>query len=156
MLPDDGHRAPVPRWGRPLLKPCTDSEAHNDQQKSAQVGEDGSPFARVIALTTSPTTHQLALASLRQELETTRHQVAELEGLLAELPTIFERKFQQQLLPVEHQHRLLMEENLHLREQAHYVLQGAPESEKPQLPFSGRLGFLSRRLLGGRDENKVA
>ena len=108
----------------------------------------------MIALTPSPTTHQLALASLREELEATRHRVAELEGLLVELPTIFERKFQQQLLPVERQHRLLMEENLHLREQAHYVLQGAPE--KPLLPLTGRLGFLSRRLLDSRDEKAAA
>jgi hypothetical protein len=156
MVPDDGHRAPVPRWARPLLKACPSREAHSDQRESAQVGEDGSPFGRVTALTTPPSAHQLALTSLRQELETTRHQVAELEGLLAELPTIFERKFQQQLKPVEHQHRLLMEENLHLRDQARYVLQGGPESEKPQLPFSGRLGFLSRRLLGGRDQDAVA
>ena len=110
----------------------------------------------MIALTPSPTTHQLALASLREELEATRHRVAELEGLLVELPTIFERKFQQQLLPVERQHRLLMEENRHLREQAHYVLQGAPEIEKPLLPLTGRLGFLSRRLLDGRDEKAAA
>ena len=98
----------------------------------------------------------IALASLREELEATRHRVAELEGLLVELPTIFERKFQQQLLPVERQHRLLMEENLHLREQAHYVLQGAPENEKPLLPLTGRLGFLSRRLLDSRDEKTAA
>jgi hypothetical protein len=130
--------------------------AHSDQVKSAQVGEDGVPFVRVIALTPSPTTHQLALASLREELEATRHRVAELEGLLVELPTIFERKFQQQLLPVDRQHRLLMEENLHLREQAHYVLQGAPENEKPLLPLTGRLGFLSRRLLDSRDEKTAA
>ena len=110
----------------------------------------------MIALTTSPTTQQLALASLRQELETTRHRMAELEGLLEELPTIFERKFQQQLLPVEHQHRLLVEENLHLREQAHYALHGALESEKPLPPLSGRLGALSRRLLGGREEKATA
>jgi hypothetical protein len=156
MVPDDGHRAPVPRWGRPLLKACPSPEVDTAAPNSAGVGEDGPPSGRVTTLTTAPSAQQPSLATLRQELETTRHQVAELEALLAELPAIFERKFQQQLQPVEHQHRLLAEENQHLREQALFVLQGSPEDERPLLPFRGRLGFLSRRLLGGQSQDAVA
>lgn len=128
MLPADGHRAPVPRWGRPLLKACLSPAVADEQPESVQVGQDSQPYGPVTSLNTAPTAHQLAMASLRQELDNTRHQVAELETLLAELPSIFERKFLNQLKPVEYQHRLLVDENLSLREQSQRYQLPAAES----------------------------
>lgn len=129
MVPDKGHQTSDPHLEPQRLEASLSSEAHTDQIESTQVGQDGAAFAREILLTTSPTTHQRTLASLREELETTRHQVAELESLLADLPTIFERKFLQRLQPLEYKRRLLVDENHSLRENIHQ--DKSPAAEKP-------------------------
>lgn len=107
-------------------------------------------------MVTSPFTQPTTREVLLRELEATRHQVAELETLLAELPAIFERKFQQQLQPVQERTRLLAEEHQALREQAHFALQGAVDGQSAQLPFPNGLGSWTRKLLKGRSSDSTA
>ncbi|MCP9850331.1 hypothetical protein [Cyanobium sp. Morenito 9A2] len=107
-------------------------------------------------MVTTPSSPSSAREALRRELEATRHQVAELETLLAELPAIFERKFQQQLRPVQEHTRLLAEENMALRDQARYALQGAAEGLQPLLPFPNGLGSWTRKLLKGHADEETA
>jgi ABC-type transporter Mla subunit MlaD len=57
------------------------------------------------------------IQALESELASTRAQLQQLQDLLAELPGIFERKFQQRLEPVLQQQHQLQEENSGLREQ---------------------------------------
>ncbi|MCP9917106.1 hypothetical protein [Cyanobium sp. ATX 6F1] len=107
-------------------------------------------------MVTTPFTQPSAREALLRDLEATRHQVAELETLLAELPAIFERKFQQQLQPVQERTRLLAEEHQALREQARFALQGAAEGQPPQLPFPNGLGSWTRKLLKGHSSDSSA
>lgn len=155
MLPDDGHRAPVPRWGRPLLKACSSPEADTIVTPPPRDrGDDGGPSGWTLTLVPNPSSQSSAREALRSELDATRHQVAELEALLTELPGIFERKFQQQLLPVQEHTRLLAEEHQALREQARFALQGATDGHQSLLPFPNSLGAWTRKLLkGGNDES---
>lgn len=157
MFPDDGHRAPVPRWGWPLLKACSSPEAVTvASTPPREGGDDGQSSGWTLALVTSPYPQSSAREALLRDLEATRHQVAELETLLAELPAIFERKFQQQLQPVQERTRLLAEEHQALREQAHFALQGAAEGQRPELPFPNGLGSWTRKLLKGRSSDSTA
>jgi hypothetical protein len=55
--------------------------------------------------------------SLKQELETRRHQLAAMQALLNDLPQIFESRFEGRLRPLLEQKQRLLEGNRSLREQ---------------------------------------
>jgi len=75
---------------------------------------------------------QAALAHTQQELKRARQQIAELESLLAELPGIFERKFNQRLEPILESQRLLIAEKERLQ-QGHPQLE--PQSSRRDKPL---------------------
>ncbi len=78
------------------------------------------------------------LEALQRELDEARAQLADLEGLLGELPQMFERKFEQRLEPLLDQQRLIAEENQRLLDQVHHVLgSGEPPGGRPALPAAG-------------------
>ena len=89
------------------------------------------------------------LEAIQRQLADTRQHIAELEALIGELPEIYERKFEQQLQPLLEQERLLLQQNLLLRDQLLRALPGhgaqlllppsqakAPVSPSP-VPVSG-------------------
>lgn len=72
---------------------------------------------------------------MQRELEQARGQLTDLEGLLGELPRIFESKFQERLQPVLEQQRLIAEENQELLEKVRHVLGSGEHPEgRPALP----------------------
>ncbi|MGB7565131.1 MAG: RodZ domain-containing protein [Prochlorococcaceae cyanobacterium] len=80
------------------------------------------------------------LAALQRELEAARAQLADLEGLLGDLPQMFERKFEQRLEPLLDQQRLIAEENQRLLDQVRHVLgSGDPPGGRPALPAAGEM-----------------
>ena len=64
------------------------------------------------------------LESIQRQLADTRQHIAELEALISDLPEIYERKFEQQLQPLLEQERLLLQQNLLLRDQLQRALPG--------------------------------
>ena len=64
------------------------------------------------------------LEAIQRQLADTRQHIAELEALIGELPEIYERKFEQQLQPLLDQERLLLQQNLLLRDQLLRALPG--------------------------------
>ncbi len=79
---------------------------------------------------------------LRNELEAARAELAALEDLLEELPSIFEAKFRQRLRSLLDQRNLLAEENRQLRERL-LAPAGADRSGRRFLP--GLPQWLPRR-----------
>lgn len=78
------------------------------------------------------------LETLQRELDEARAQLADLEGLLGDLPQMFERKFEQRLEPLLDQQRLIAEENQRLLDQVRHVLgSGEPPGVRPALPAAG-------------------
>ncbi|MFO7629501.1 MAG: hypothetical protein R6W06_08295 [Prochlorococcaceae cyanobacterium] len=73
------------------------------------------------------------IRALEEELASTRAELEQLQQLLAELPGIFERKFQQRLEPVLQQQHQLLEENTGLREQMRQ-LPAAAAAPAPLVP----------------------
>ncbi len=85
---------------------------------------------------------QRELEAIQGRLADTRQLIGELEALIGELPGIYERKFEQQLLPLLEQERLLRQQNLLLRDQLQRAL---PAAASPRLlarpwplPLQGR------------------
>ena len=106
-----------------------------------------------------PAEHQ-SLEAAQRELAASQHQLAELQALLDELPEIFERKFEQRLQPFLEQQRLLVEENLELRDRLQRQLPspptetGAASRGEPSLPAVQplhRLQGATPRLMGPND-----
>ena len=106
-----------------------------------------------------PAEHQ-SLEAAQRELAASQHQLAELQALLDELPEIFERKFEQRLQPFLEQQRLLVEENLELRDRLQRQLPspptetGAASRGEPSLPAVQplhRLQGATQRLMGPND-----
>jgi hypothetical protein len=106
-----------------------------------------------------PAEHQ-SLEAAQRELAASQHQLAELQALLDELPEIFERKFEQRLQPFLEQQRLLVEENLELRDRLQRQLPspptetGAASRGEPSLPAVQplhRLQVATQRLMGPND-----
>ncbi len=64
------------------------------------------------------------LEAIQRQLADTRQHIAELEALISDLPEIYERKFEQQLQPLLEQERLLLQQNLLLRDQLQRALPG--------------------------------
>jgi len=69
-----------------------------------------------------------ALEAARLELEASQHQIAELEELLNDLPTIFERKFGERIEPLIERQRLLLDENHALHDRLSRLLPQAGET----------------------------
>jgi len=93
-----------------------------------------------------------ALAKSQLELERAQQQIAELEALLAELPGIFERKFNQRLEPILERQRLLSADNDRLQ-------QGSPREEPlvlPLQPQQPRMGSRVRALWPQNQDPSVA
>ncbi len=67
---------------------------------------------------------QRELEMLQRQLADVRQHIEELEALIGELPEIYERKFEQQLQPLLAQERLLLQQNLLLRDQLQRALPG--------------------------------
>ena len=67
---------------------------------------------------------QRELEAIQRQLADTRQHIGELEALIGELPAIYERKFEQQLQPLLEQERLLLQQNLLLRDQLLRALPG--------------------------------
>ncbi len=65
---------------------------------------------------------QRELEAIQRQLADTRQQMGELEALIGDLPGIYERKFAQQLQPLLEQERLLLQQNLLLRDQLQRAL----------------------------------
>lgn len=106
-----------------------------------------------------PAEHQ-SLEAAQRELAASQHQLAELQALLDELPEIFERKFEQRLQPFLERQRLLVEENLELRDRLQRQLPspptetGAASRGEPSLPAVQplhRLQAATQRLMGPND-----
>lgn len=106
---------------------------------------------------------QQRIQQLEKELEAAQDEVQALSEMLDELPTIFERKFQQRLQGVLDQQRLLMAENSSLRDRLFGLLPGAstdqaasrqlllpPVAPRPRT----RLGDRLRRALGWRSRQE--
>ena len=68
--------------------------------------------------------NQRDLEAIQRQLADTRHHIAELEALISDLPEIYERKYEQQLQPLLEQERLLLQQNLLLRDQLQRALPG--------------------------------
>lgn len=85
-----------------------------------------------------PSDESRELEALQRELDQARAQLADLEGLLGDLPQMFERKFEQRLEPLLEQQRLIAEENQLLLDQVRHVLgSGEPPGGRPALPAAG-------------------
>ena len=69
-----------------------------------------------------------ALEAARLELEASQRQIAELEELLNDLPTIFERKFGERIEPLIERQRLLLDENHALHDRLSRLLPQAGET----------------------------
>lgn len=69
-----------------------------------------------------------ALEAARLELEASQRQIAELEELLNDLPTIFERKFGERIEPLLERQRLLLDENHALHDRLSRLLPQAGET----------------------------
>ncbi len=67
---------------------------------------------------------QRDLETIQQQLADTRRHIAELEALISDLPAIYERKYAQQLQPLLDQERLLLQQNLLLRDQLQRAMPG--------------------------------
>ncbi|MCP9850792.1 DUF4115 domain-containing protein [Cyanobium sp. Morenito 9A2] len=75
------------------------------------------------------------LEALQRELDEARGQLSDLEGLLGDLPQIFERTFEKRLQPLLDQQRLMAEENQLLLDQVHHALGSAePPGARRALP----------------------
>ena len=77
---------------------------------------------------------QRELAAIQGRLANTRQHIGELAALIGELPGIYERKFEQQLLPLLEQERLLRQQNVLLRDQLQRAL---PAAASPRLLAPG-------------------
>lgn len=106
---------------------------------------------------------QQRIQQLEKELEAARDEVQALSEMLEELPTIFERKFQQRLQGVLDQQRLLIAENSSLRDRLFGLLPGASTDQAtsrqlllpPMAPRPHtRLGDRLRRALGWRSRRE--
>lgn len=75
-----------------------------------------------------------ALEAARLELEASQHQIAELEGLLHDLPAIFERKFGERIEPLLERQRLLLDENHALHDRLSRLLPQAGETGGSAIP----------------------
>ncbi|MFM7651616.1 MAG: hypothetical protein ACKO5M_01620, partial [Vulcanococcus sp.] len=80
----------------------------------------------------APSAESVRLALTEQQLSEARQRLAEMEGLLRDLPEIFERKFQQRLQPLLERHDRLLEDNQQLRQQMRQLT--ATNAEMRQLP----------------------
>ncbi len=69
-----------------------------------------------------------ALEAARLELEASQRQLTELEGLLSDLPAIFERKFGERIEPLLERQRLLLDENHALHDRLSRLLPQAGET----------------------------
>ena len=69
-----------------------------------------------------------ALEAARLELEASQRQIAELEELLNDLPTIFERKFGERIEPLIERQRLLLDDNHALHDRLSRLLPQAGET----------------------------
>ena len=106
------------------------------------------------------------LQHLREALEATRSEVAEMERLLEDLPEIFERKFRERLQPLLDQQHHLLDETAGLRQQV--LLQNSIQPKAQLLllpqPTSGQRSWRASRnwlkaLVGlspGADEQPTA
>lgn len=86
------------------------------------------------------------IRALEEELASTRAELEQLQQLLAELPGIFERKFQQRLEPVLQQQHQLLEENTGLREQMRQLPPAAPAPLVPAWATRSEPGLLMPSL----------
>ena len=127
---------PPQSLGRPLhLAPLAESES------VAATGGGGDPQspAAVSGSAASATSPEPALASitrrLERELADVEEEVAALQEMLQELPTIFERKFQGRLQQLLDHQKSLEGENRGLRKR---LLAIAPGSENDPLPLRPR------------------
>lgn len=68
------------------------------------------------------------------ELEATRRQIEAYQGLLQEVPTVFERKFRERMQPVLERNREIAAESQLLREQLSGALPPGPPGEVAQIP----------------------
>jgi hypothetical protein len=75
----------------------------------------------------------VALAAAERQLEDAKHQIAQLESLLEELPEIFERKFQQRLQPVMERQQQLLADKRHLQQ---HIQRLAPAPGEVRLRFN--------------------
>ena len=144
---------PPQSLGRPLhLAPIAESEP------VAATGGGGDPQrpAAVTGSAASATSPEPSLASitrrLERELADVEEEVAALQGMLQELPTIYERKFQGQLQQLlDHQHSLA-NENHALRKR---LLAIAPGAENDPLPLRPR-GLLPPAIRAGLNQRAEA
>ena len=92
---------------------------------------------------------QRELGAIQGRLADTRQHIGELEALIGELPGIYERKFEQQLLPLLEQEQLLRQQNVLLLDQLQRAL---PAAASPRLlapgPAPGRRSPQYRLALG--------
>jgi hypothetical protein len=105
----------------------------DDQNEDRRVDRSGDRSEQLAGEQTSAERRELE--ALQRELEAARSQLTDLEGLLGELPQIFENKFQERLQPMLEQQRLIVEENQDLLDQVRHVLgSGDPPGGRPALP----------------------
>lgn len=78
----------------------------------------------------------LSLEQLEQELDRVKAELEEYQGLIEELPSIYEGKFQNQLRDVAQDIRRLLDEQQGLQQQIDRALQGAPAEPDHELPES--------------------
>ena len=75
----------------------------------------------------------VALATAERQLAEAKHQIAQLESLMEELPAIFERKFKQRLQPVMERQEQLLSDNKELQQQIRRL---APAPGEVRLRFN--------------------
>lgn len=115
----DRHQAPSPRWTE-VAEAASRSNASQD--------------------------HEAELIKLRERIRELEDSVDEYEALLAELPEMFERKFQQRLEPLLERYRLLADaEDLHEAP--------APLPEQPLKRISRHWAWPKVRQLDGTSDN---
>ena len=89
---------------------------------------------------------QRELEAIQRQLADTRQHMGELEALIGDLPGIYERKFAQQLQPLLEQERLLLQQNLLLRDQLQRALPRT--ASRLQAPAPGKTPDGQGQVLG--------
>ena len=113
---------------------AADCEAADDEAAACDTAEyDTTRSDAELASSLANNQLEVALATAERKLAEALLQIAELEGLLEEVPAIFERKFAQRLQPVLERQDQLLADNRELRRQ---IKQLAPVPGEVRLRFN--------------------
>ena len=131
----DDHQAPSPLW----------AAVDNPEEPSDGSSMTEEPFAGGVDTISKTNAQQAELIRLRARVAELEANVADYESLLAELPDLFERKFQQRLEPLLERYRLLA--------QAQEMLE--PAREAPLKRAALRWNWPLVRRLGTQDDHEA-